>query len=148
MADPTDPVPADRRWSPISGPDVFGPSLLRRMLGRAWESLPRRARSELATPAIDIAENERAYVATVELAGCKPEDVNVEVHDGLLTIRGHKRSERSGETERSRWTERSFGSFRRAFHLPEAAAPAGVEVSFKEGVLTIEIAKTEESQPG
>jgi HSP20 family protein len=123
------------------------PNLFRQLLADAWGDTPQIATSDLPVPAIDVAENDDAYVVTAELAGCKPEDVTVEVHEGVLSIRGEKNSERSGETEQSRWTERRFGSFNRSFRLAPDAAQDRVDASFKNGVLTVEIAKTEENKP-
>ena len=123
------------------------PSLFRQLLADAWGENPQFATSDLPVPAVDIVENDKAYVVTAELAGCKPEDVSVEVHEGVLSIRGEKKSERSEKTEQSRWTERSYGSFHRSFRLAPDAAPDRVDASFKNGVLTIEIAKTEENKP-
>jgi HSP20 family protein len=136
-----------RRWEPFGDLDFSGPSLFRRMLGDVWENAPRLTRPDMTMPAMDIVENEKAYVVTAELPGCKPEDVTVELHEGVLAIRGEKKSERSEEKEHSRWTERSFGSFHRSFRLPADAAQSQVDASFKDGVLTIGIAKTEESKP-
>ena len=54
------------------------PSLFRQLLGDVWGDLPQLSSPELPVPAIDIHENDKAYVVTAELAGCKPEDVTVE----------------------------------------------------------------------
>jgi HSP20 family protein len=139
LARPRDPVYGD-----------FGlsrPSLFRHLLGDAWGDTPQFTTLDLPVPAIDVSENGEAYVVTAELAGCKPEDVTVEVHEGVLSIRGEKKSERSGETEQSRWTERRFGSFNRSFRLAPDAAQDRIDAAFKNGVLTVEIAKTEENKP-
>jgi HSP20 family protein len=116
-------------------------------MGDLWSDAPRVSSADLSIPAIDIAESDKAYVVTAELAGCKPEDVSVEVHEGVLSIRGEKKSERSEETEQSRWTERSFGSFHRSFRLAPDASQDQIDASFKNGVLTVKIEKTEENKP-
>jgi HSP20 family protein len=123
------------------------PSLFRQLLGDAWGDLPQLSSPDLPVPAIDITENDKAYVVTAELAGCKPEDVSVEVHEGVLSIRGEKKSERSEKTEQARWTERTYGTFHRSFRLAPDAAQDQIDASFKNGVLTVEIAKTEENKP-
>jgi HSP20 family protein len=123
------------------------PDLFRQLTGDLWGDAPQIPSVDLPIPAIDIAETDDAYVVTAELAGCKPEDVSVEIHEGVLSIRGEKKSERSDENERARWTERSFGSFHRAFRLAPDAAQDRIEASFKNGVLCVEIAKTEENKP-
>lgn len=123
------------------------PNLFRQLLADVWGDTPQLATPELPVPAIDITESDKAYVVTAELAGCKPEDVSVEIHEGVLSIRGEKKSERSEETEQSRWTERSFGSFHRSFRLAPDTAQDRIDASFKDGVLTVEIAKSEENKP-
>jgi len=143
--EPTSAVrPRDPLYSDFS---LSRPNLFRQLMGDLWSDAPRISSADLPIPAIDIAENDKAYVVTAELAGCKPEDVSVEVHEGVLSIRGEKKSERSEETEQSRWTERSFGSFHRSFRLAPDASQDAIDASFKNGVLTVKIEKTEENKP-
>jgi len=123
------------------------PGLFRQMLADIWGDTPHFATPSMPIPAVDIAETDKSYVVTAELPGCKPEDVSVEVHEGVLSIRGEKKSERSEEGEHSRWTERSFGSFHRSFRLAPDAQEDHIEASYKNGVLTVEIARSEESKP-
>jgi HSP20 family protein len=98
-------------------------------------------------PAVDVAESNDEYVITVELPGAKPEDVTVEMHEGMLTIRGEKRTERDEQKEHSRYVERVFGSFSRSFTLPQNADGEKVQAGFKDGVLTLRIPKREEAKP-
>ena len=123
------------------------PSMFRQLMADLWGDGPQFSSTDLPVPAIDIAETDKAYVVTAELAGCKPEDVSVEIHEGVLSIRGEKKSERCEETEKSRWTERSFGSFHRSFRLAPDASQDKIDASFKNGVLTVEIEKTQENKP-
>ena len=132
-------------WNPFADFDPFGdwPSLatsapFRSLLGEA-----RRAWS----PAIDISENDDQYVVTCELAGAKRDDVTVETDEGVLTIKGEKRSERKEEDEERRYVERTFGRFSRSFTLPSNADPNAINARFGDGVLTIEIAKREAEKP-
>jgi HSP20 family protein len=131
-----------RGWSPLR--ELDWPRLssaLEELLG------PRAARGGRFAPALDIAEDDAKYTVTVELPGAKREDVTCEVKGDVLTIRGEKRSEREERKEKSHWIERSFGSFSRSFTLPEDSAADRVSASFKDGVLTLEIPKTEERKP-
>lgn len=98
-------------------------------------------------PAVDVHESEKEWTLTAEVAGAKPEDVNVEIENGVLTIRGEKRSEREEKREHGRVIERSYGSFRRSFTLPSSVAADRVEAGFKDGVLTITIPKAEAPKP-
>ena len=116
-----------------------------RLLDELFGEVP-AARGALA-PALDITESDNEYVVTVELPGVKKEDLSVEMNEGILTIRGEKKSEREEKKERSHWVERTYGSFGRAFTLPPNAAGDRVDASFKDGVLTLKIAKTEAAKP-
>jgi HSP20 family protein len=98
-------------------------------------------------PAIDVGEAEGHYTITAELPGVKKDDVTVEVHDGVLTIRGEKRSEREEKGEHGRHFERTFGSFSRSFTLPGQADADQVDARFEDGVLTVEVRKTEAAKP-
>ena len=96
---------------------------------------------------MDVHENDTRYTVTVELPGTRKEDVQVELSEGMLTIRGEKKSEREETKERRRYVERSYGSFSRSFTLPGDANAERLDASFKDGILTITIPKTEESKP-
>lgn len=133
------------RWDPFSELDLFDRWLGSRRAGRLLgEDLPPPRSYQ---PAVDVSENEDAYVITAELPGSKPEDVTVELHEGVLTLRGEKKSERSGENEHTRWVERSFGSFSRSFTLPSNANGEKVDARFENGVLTLTVPKREEAKP-
>ncbi|MFI5217093.1 MAG: Hsp20/alpha crystallin family protein [Candidatus Limnocylindria bacterium] len=144
------------RSEPKTASDPFeGWSSFRELFGPSWrlprffdETLPARsARGERWSPAVDIAEDDQKYVITAELPGTAKDDVHVEVHENVMTIRGEKRSEREEKKEQSRWVERSYGSFSRSFTLPANATPDRVNASFKDGVLTIELPKVEAAKP-
>ena len=125
-----------RNWPENLGrwPRLFGEGLLERSAARF-------------SPAMDVVENDQAYVVTVEVPGGKKDDVSVELHDNVLTLRGEKRNEREEKKERSHWVERSYGAFSRSFTLPRDANADRVEASFQDGVLTVTIPKTEEKKP-
>ncbi len=144
-------VPARRRslWDI----DLFAPwrplrergSSLEKLLEEMWGE-PSRLPGALL-PAVDVSEDPKHYTVTVELPGVKKDDVSVEIQEGVLTIRGEKKSEREEKKEHRRWVERSFGSFARSFTLPPDADPDRVEASFGDGVLTLQIGKSEEAKP-
>jgi HSP20 family protein len=116
--------------------------------GRLFEEVlrdwPRRGG---VMPAMEITEGDGQYTVTVELPGVRKEDVHVELDEGMLTIRGEKKSEREETKERKRYVERTYGSFSRSFTLPLNADAQRLAAAFKDGVLTITIPKTEESKP-
>ena len=77
----------------------------------------------------------------------RKEDVHVDLQEGMLVIHGEKKSEREEKREHGRYVERSYGSFSRSFTLPSDADVDRLEASFKDGVLTIRVSRTEESKP-
>ena len=127
-------------WNPF-GEEFFSPE----RFFREWTAPAQRV-ARLA-PAVDVSEDEKGYAITVELAGVKKDDVTVEVHENVLSIRGEKKSEREGKQDKSHWLERSYGSFSRSFTLPPSAVSEELKASFKDGVLSIEIPKKEEIKP-
>ncbi len=127
-------------WSPLR--ELGLPSRLGRLLG----SRPEGVGAGFA-PAVDVSESDAEYVVSVEVPGCKRDDVSVEVHDNVLTVSGEKRSEREEKKEKSRWVERSYGRFTRSFSLPADANADHIEAAFADGVLTVKIPKTEQTRP-
>ena len=121
----------------------------KRVIGRWMEqALGERARSLGATaPVVDITESDDAYQITAELPGVKREDLTLEVHEGTLTLRGEKKSEREEQKERARRLERSYGAFSRAFAMPSDAELNRVEASFADGVLHVTVPKKPEAKP-
>lgn len=120
-----------------------------RRLGRLMEELfgERGLAPQAAVVAMDCSEDEKSYIITAELPGARREDVQIDLQDDMLTIRGEKKSEREGKTDHRRWTERTYGSFSRSFRLPSNAVADRVDASFSNGVLTVTIPKSEESKP-
>jgi HSP20 family protein len=143
---PWRPFAEFERWPSLweGFPSLFGESLFPRM-GRLFPELERRSREFL--PLMDVTETDAQYTITVELPGIKKEDVQVELREGMLMIRGEKKSEREEKKERSRYVERTFGSFSRSFTLPPDADPDRVQAAFNDGVLTLTVPRTEESKP-
>jgi len=94
------------------------------------------------TPAVDIKENEKEIRLDLELPGLKPEDVDLTAENGVLTVRGEKKSERNeGEDNRYHVVERTYGSFLRTFQLPQGIDEDQIKAEFENGILTIQIPK-------
>jgi HSP20 family protein len=140
---------APARWDPFA--DLWRrrgrllPRTLAEVFDEALEEWPSGARA--LQPALDVHENDKQYTVTVELPGSKRDDVTVELHDNVLTIRGEKKSEREEKKEHARYVERRFGSFSRSFTLPSDALVDKIDASFAEGVLTLTVPKSEEAKP-
>lgn len=94
-----------------------------------------------ATPALDMTETDQAYKISVELPGIDPNGVEVTFDDGLLRITGEKKDEREANERGFHLSERSYGAFERAVALPSAANPEKIDAKFRNGVLTVTIAK-------
>jgi HSP20 family protein len=99
------------------------------------------------TPALDVFDEKDNFVVKAELPGMKKEDIDINVHNGVLTISGerkHDTEKKEGQTFRS---ERYFGRFQRSLTLPAAVDVQKVKASYKDGVLTIDLPKAEEAKP-
>jgi HSP20 family protein len=98
-------------------------------------------------PLVDISEDDREYLIKAELPEVKREDVKVTAEEGTLTITGERKFEKEQKGKKYHRVERSYGSFVRNFSLPDDASPAKVSAEFKDGVLTVHLAKTEKAKP-
>ena len=97
-------------------------------------------------PQVDVRETDQEIEVIAELPGMDEADVDVSVAPGMLTIRGEKKSEREQEGDGYILRERSFGRIERMVPLPEGLDLDSAEATFKNGVLTVRIAKTAEAQ--
>ena len=99
------------------------------------------------TLALDMYETDDTYVVKASLPGVKPEEVDVHVEDGVLTIRGETKREENVENARYHWQERWYGQFERSVRLPSQVDTSKVEATLKDGILTVHIPKSEEVKP-
>jgi HSP20 family protein len=99
------------------------------------------------TPALDAHEDKDKYVVSTDVPGLKKEDINVSVHDGVLTVSGERKSEKDVKEGTVHRTERYYGKFSRSVSLPTAVKADKVSAVYKDGVLTVEIPKAEEAKP-
>ncbi|HLW35393.1 MAG TPA: Hsp20/alpha crystallin family protein [Chthoniobacterales bacterium] len=98
------------------------------------------------SPALDLYQNNDNVVAVLELAGMRKEDIEISLHDGMLTISGErKRSSANGE--KAERTERYVGSFRRTVSLPVQVDASKVSATYRDGILTVTLPKAEEAKP-
>lgn len=98
-------------------------------------------------PLVDISEDDREYLIKAELPEVKKENVKVTAEEGTLTITGERKFEKDEKGRKYHRVERSYGSFVRNFSLPDNASPAKVSAEFKDGVLTVHLAKAEKAKP-
>ena len=125
---------------------------LYREVQKTFEDFSRRTpfarfNSDMLSPKIDVAESKAAIDVTAELPGVDEKDVDVTLANGMLTVRGEKKTERDEQDMDKNWhvVERSYGSFSRAIPLPFDPDPAKVEAKFDNGVLRIHLPKPPEA---
>ncbi len=89
-----------------------------------------------------------AYEITLELPGVKQDDIEIALHEGVLTVKGEKRAERREEGEDYFFSEREYGRFQRSFRLPPDADGENIGATFSDGVLRISVPKRGEEKSG
>ena len=98
----------------------------------------------MRAPDTDVIETEREIRVVTEMPGLKRDNIEVDVENNVLTIRGEKREERTeGEQGRFHLAERRYGTFTRSFVLPRDVDPDQIQADFEDGVLTVAIPKSE-----
>ena len=98
------------------------------------------------SPQVDIVDNEKEIKVAVELPGLDEKDINVSLSRDTLTISGEKRQEKEDKGKNYYRMERSYGSFKRAIPIPCEVKSEAIEATFKNGVLSIVLAKAIEGQ--
>lgn len=99
------------------------------------------------TPALDIHETDNAYEVQVPLPGLKPEDINIKMQNGTLTISGELPQPKVEENRKVVVQERYYGKFSRSVTLPQSVDSNKVEATYESGVLNLTLPKLPEAQP-
>ena len=99
------------------------------------------------SPAVDIKEEKERYLIRADIPGVKPEDIEITMENGVLSIRGERHFEETEERDDFKRVERSHGIFHRRFSLPDDTDPEAIEATGNDGVIEITIPKTEGKQP-
>jgi HSP20 family protein len=121
--------------------DFFG----RRM--RAW--WPERwlgRETEVTAPSVDVYEEKDDIIVKAELPGMDKNDIEVNISDSQLILKGEKKKEEKVEEENYYRCERSYGAFFRTLELPSTVQADKIKASFKNGVLEVRLPKTEEAK--
>jgi HSP20 family protein len=129
------PVPDLSPWRELS---IF-PNRVARLLGEPFAGFA--PDTTVFNPLIDVAEQEENLIITAELPGMKKEEVELQIENGVLTIRGEKKQLKEKKTPRMHVYERTYGLFERAFALPQSVDLEKVKAEFENGVLTITVPK-------
>lgn len=96
-------------------------------------------------PALDMVDDEKAYHLTAELPGLAEKDIDISVADGVLRISGEKKEETERKEKGFLFSERRYGAFERDVPLPSDVNPDAIKAQFKDGVLTVTLAKDEKA---
>ncbi|HUK07168.1 MAG TPA: Hsp20/alpha crystallin family protein [Stellaceae bacterium] len=116
-------------------------------LRRSFDLLPSFEPSfSFNVPAVDVTEDEKAYKVAAELPGLDEKDIEVSVTGDVLTIKGEKRQEKEEKSKNWYVAERTFGSFQRAFALPDGVDRNNIAADFSKGVLTVTLPKSAQAQ--
>lgn len=144
------------RWEPFGGlrrrRDVFGDLFdMQEQMNRMFNEFFGDRQNTLAegswTPSVDVSETDAAIVVRAELPGLSQDDIELNLQDNVLTLKGEKKQERKDEQENYHRTECCFGSFSRSFSLPATVKQEDIQAKFKDGVLEITLPKAEEAKP-
>jgi HSP20 family protein len=107
---------------------------------RSFGSLPvPMVKADAWTPRTDVHETQDQYELTIELPGVAEKDIECTISDGVLTIKGEKKSEKEQKEKNTYLRECSYGSFYRAFQVPKDVAADKISASFTNGVLTVKL---------
>ncbi len=128
---------------------MFG--LMTRPADLGFEVLSNRFRTILdgleGSPAIDLFEGAEGWTMYVELPGVRPEDVNLHVESGVLSLEVKKGAPAAAKDLAPLLRERVYGTFRREVSLPDGADAEKIEANFTDGVLVLTLAKREDAKP-
>jgi len=129
-------------WDMLGDIDHF----MNNLFGNNTVGAPAREGNHL--PPVDVSETERAYKVRVELAGVSKDDLDVTIDDGVVTITAERKDEHDAEVDgRLIRQERRYGKFTRSLKLAEDVLEEDVAARYENGVLTLELPKSEQKQP-
>ncbi|MGB8894371.1 MAG: Hsp20/alpha crystallin family protein [Pseudolabrys sp.] len=97
-------------------------------------------------PSMDVTETDKEIEITAELPGLEEKDVQINIADNILTIRGEKKAEKEQKDKNYRLVERSYGSFERTLELPEGVNADAIKASISKGLLKVTVPKPAPTQ--
>lgn len=135
------------RWDPFR--EVVA---LQNRMNSLFRDLPGTENGDVLTtasfvPAVDIYEDEQKVVLKLEVPGIKQEDLDIRVENNTLTVRGERKLEKEEKEENFHRLERRYGSFYRAFTLPNTVDTENIDASYEAGVLQLSLHKKAEAKP-
>ena len=120
-------------------------SLARELFG--WDPFLTQRPASAFAPAFEVKETLDSFVLRADLPGVEEKDLDVAVHNSVLTVSGSRQAEERREGESFALYERQYGSFSRSFALPEMADGERIDAQLANGVLTLTVAKRAEAKP-
>jgi HSP20 family protein len=138
-------APRERYTDPFTAMRAEMDRVLDSFLGRGFGRFMAPMGGEWNEPKIDVRETKDELVVEAELPGMDEKDVNVTLNNGVLTMKGEKKSEREEKKDDYHLMERSYGSFQRSFRVGEAIEPDKVTAAFDKGVLKVTLPKRPEA---
>ena len=144
----TDATPVQRYVDPFSAMRSEMDRVFDSFLGRGFGRFPTFARageSDAVVPNIDVRETETELVVEAELPGMDEKDISVTLNNGVLTLKGEKKSEREEKKDDYHLMERSYGSFQRSFEVADTIDADKVKGAFEKGVLKVTLPKRPEA---
>ncbi len=134
------------RWNPVREMAAMQ-SAMDRMFDEFGRGLPSLEGNGTNWLALDVNENENAYVVETDIPGVNPDDINITLQDNVLTISAETQRSETTENERRVITERSYGKFSRSVTLPNTIDAEAVEADYNNGVLRLTLPKSEAAKP-
>jgi len=134
------------RRSAFPGFEAFGPGLavFEDTLNRFFNEAPA---ARPWTPAVDIVETKDELILTADVPGMKMEDIEIKIEDSTLSLTGKREFQKVEEKGGYHRIERSYGTFQRAFSLPETVDTEQVAAQYEHGVLRVTLPKKEVAKP-
>lgn len=122
-------------------------SLFGELLSDPFFSEVRSLGPSAGTLAVDVSEDDKSLIVRASLPGYRKDEIDIEVHDGVLSIKGEHSEETEEQNERYHRRERRIGSVSRLISLPETVTGDDVVAELKDGVLTLRLPKAPQEQP-
>jgi len=137
-------------WKPLKDLIPFGElDRMRKDMDRLWEAFLQRKptdNEEEFSPALDLSETANELIVKCEIPGMERKDIDISLSDGMLNIKGEKKQEREEKKADYHLVERSYGSFTRSIQLPKEVQSDKISASYKNGILTVTLPKSEEAK--
>jgi HSP20 family protein len=137
------------RWDPFR--DLLG---LQDRMNRLFEESVRNVRqgdealsTSVWTPPVDIYETENEVIVKAELPEVTQKDIEIQVENNTLTLRGERKFDKELKQENFHRIERSYGTFARSFTLPATIDQEKIKADYKDGILRVVMPKREETKP-